>query len=258
MKRWYVVHSRANAERRALQNLEKQGYVTWLPLCRKTRRHARRIETVLRPLFPRYLFVQLDIEAEPWRAVLSTFGVHSVVSDGDTPLPMDEAVVEGLLARAGDVPYIRQLADSVGAKETPYTLPTDACVLCARCVRACREIVGVGAISMAHRGSERMVAAPFRISSADCIECATCVFVCPTGAITLDDITDRGDCLERADEVLRLGIACRYERHEPRAARVVRGADRRRYTFMRFHGCAPSPGISSTSACPCHRGPSYR
>ena len=37
----------------------------------------------------------------------------------------------------------------------------------------------------------REVAPPFHISSADCIECATCVLVCPTGAITLLDITDR-------------------------------------------------------------------
>ncbi len=114
-----------------------------------------------------------------------------VTTGSDNVLRLRQVAAQLLLARAGQVPYIRQLADSVGATSTPYTLPNDACVLCARCVRACREIVGVGAISMAHRGSERTVSAPFRISSADCIECATCVFVCPTGAITLNDITDR-------------------------------------------------------------------
>ena len=96
-----------------------------------------------------------------------------------------------LLARAGHTPFIQELAASVGVDSTPYTLPTDACVLCSRCVRACREIVGIGAISMANRGSDRMVAPPFSISSADCIECATCVQVCPTDAITLKLITDR-------------------------------------------------------------------
>ena len=114
-----------------------------------------------------------------------------VVTDSDNVGKLRQVAAQLLLARAGDVPYIRQLAESVGVSDTPYTLPTDACVLCARCVRACNEIVGVGAISMAHRGSERTVSPPFRISSADCIECATCVFVCPTGAITLSDITDR-------------------------------------------------------------------
>ena len=96
-----------------------------------------------------------------------------------------------LLARAGHIPFIRELAASLGVHSTPYILPVDDCILCARCVRACREIVGVGAISMVNRGANRAVAPPFHISSADCIECATCVLVCPTGAITLQDITDR-------------------------------------------------------------------
>jgi bidirectional [NiFe] hydrogenase diaphorase subunit len=99
---------------------------------------------------------------------------------------------ELLLARAGEVPFIRELAASLGVKTTPYHLPADDCVLCARCVRACREIVGVGALSMAGRGSHKEVTPPFHISSADCIECATCVLVCPTGAIRLEDIIDRG------------------------------------------------------------------
>jgi NADH dehydrogenase/NADH:ubiquinone oxidoreductase subunit G len=114
-----------------------------------------------------------------------------VVTDSDNVLKLRRTAAQLLLARAGHVPYIRQLADSVGVTSTPFTLKSDACVLCSRCVRACREIVGVGAISMAHRGSHRTVSSPFRISSAECIECATCVFVCPTGAITLSDITDR-------------------------------------------------------------------
>jgi predicted molibdopterin-dependent oxidoreductase YjgC len=102
-----------------------------------------------------------------------------------------KVAAELLLARAGHVPFIQELADSLGVHSTPYTLPPDDCILCARCVRACRELVGIGAISMAERGANRKVTAPFRFTSADCIECATCVLVCPTGAITLQDITDR-------------------------------------------------------------------
>jgi bidirectional [NiFe] hydrogenase diaphorase subunit len=102
-----------------------------------------------------------------------------------------QVAAELLLARAGHVPFIQELAASLGVHRTPYTLPQDACILCARCVRACREIVGVGAISMAQRGTAREVTSPFHISSADCIGCGTCVLVCPTGALSLADINGR-------------------------------------------------------------------
>jgi NADH dehydrogenase/NADH:ubiquinone oxidoreductase subunit G len=79
-------------------------------------------------------------------------------------------------------------------------------------VRACREIVGVGAISMANRGADREVVPPFRISSADCIECATCVLVCPTGAITLQDISDPSRTLHSwpSEYVRRACRLCEY------------------------------------------------
>jgi transcriptional antiterminator RfaH len=71
--RWYVVHIRAQGENRADLNLRRQGFVTYLPRHLRTRRHTRRIETVARPLFPRYLFVAMDIARDRWWAVQSTF-----------------------------------------------------------------------------------------------------------------------------------------------------------------------------------------
>ena len=106
-----------------------------------------------------------------------------------------QVAAELLLARAGHVAFIQELARGLGVQSTSYSLAQDDCILCARCARACQEIVGVGAISMAGRGAERQVASPFHTASADCIECATCVLVCPTGAIALQDITDRGRTL---------------------------------------------------------------
>lgn len=99
------------------------------------------------------------------------------------------AVVELLMSTAGHLPLVRQLAAELDV-EAPYvSLAADDCILCGLCVRACREIVGVGAISLVYRGMQRQVATPFQIASADCIECATCVLVCPTGAIRLEHIT---------------------------------------------------------------------
>ena len=72
--RWYVVHTQPNSESRANEHLRRQGYITFLPKLLKRRRHARKTETVSRPLFPRYIFVQLDTVHQGWHAIRSTFG----------------------------------------------------------------------------------------------------------------------------------------------------------------------------------------
>ena len=55
--RWYVVQTQPNAENKAVAHLDRQGFVTYLPRYLKRRRHARRVDVVAAPLFPRYLFV---------------------------------------------------------------------------------------------------------------------------------------------------------------------------------------------------------
>ena len=97
--------------------------------------------------------------------------------------------VELLMASAGHVSLIRQLAEELGVDTPRFTMPEDECILCGLCVRACQEIVGVSAISLINRGIGKRVSPPFQIASSDCIECGTCILVCPTGAITLADIT---------------------------------------------------------------------
>ncbi|MDO8687933.1 MAG: molybdopterin-dependent oxidoreductase, partial [Dehalococcoidales bacterium] len=60
------------------------------------------------------------------------------------------------------------------------------CILCGRCVRACQEICGVGAIAFTSRGSQTLVGTGFgqSLQAAGCEFCGTCVDVCPTGALT--------------------------------------------------------------------------
>jgi len=97
--RWYVVHTQPQNERRAELNLQRQGFATYLPRYLRNRRHARKTETVARPLFPRYLFVGLDVARDRWRAIHSTFGVCQLVLAGDEPAPVPEGIVEEIRAR---------------------------------------------------------------------------------------------------------------------------------------------------------------
>jgi len=59
--RWYVVQTHSQAEAKACGHLQRQGFEIYLPKYLKRRRHARRTETVIAPLFPRYLFVAVDM-----------------------------------------------------------------------------------------------------------------------------------------------------------------------------------------------------
>jgi transcription elongation factor/antiterminator RfaH len=99
--RWFAVHSLPHREARAQQQLENQGFHTFLPRYLKARRHARKVENVLAPIFPRYLFVVLDLDRDRWRSVNGTFGVaRLVIMAGDRPQPAPHGVVEALIALA--------------------------------------------------------------------------------------------------------------------------------------------------------------
>lgn len=99
---WAVASTHPHRERVALQHLERQGFTAYCPMVRKRIRHARRVEEVLRPIFPGYVFIQIDIERTQWRPILSTVGVRTLVSFGSKLGLLDEKFVQGLKARETD------------------------------------------------------------------------------------------------------------------------------------------------------------
>jgi transcription elongation factor/antiterminator RfaH len=96
--RWYAVHTLPFSELRAREQLGNQGFRTFLPKRRKTVRHARKLREVEAPFFPRYLFVVLDMDRDRWRSINGTFGVSSLVMQGNRPHPIPRGVVEALIA----------------------------------------------------------------------------------------------------------------------------------------------------------------
>jgi transcriptional antiterminator RfaH len=104
---WFVVQTQANAENKAVAHLARQGFATYLPRYLKRRRHARRVDTVAAPLFPRYLFVEIDISVQRWRSIYSTVGVSRLVSNGDSPVPVPDAVINALRCRENPSGYVQ-------------------------------------------------------------------------------------------------------------------------------------------------------
>ncbi|HBC07695.1 MAG TPA: transcriptional activator RfaH [Rhodospirillaceae bacterium] len=102
--KWYVVYTQAGKEAFAAQNLTNQGFEPYLPRYRKRRRHARRIDMVLSPLFPRYLFVRMDPRQQRWRSINGTFGVSHLLTDGAVPQEVPDAIIDVIRAHAdGDI-----------------------------------------------------------------------------------------------------------------------------------------------------------
>ena len=108
--RWYVVQTQPHAEGRADAHLRRQGFTTYMPKLLKQRRHARKTETVSRPLFPRYLFVLIDHTHQGWHAIRSTFGVADLVGGENGPVPVRSEIIAALRAQEGDDGYFRMAA----------------------------------------------------------------------------------------------------------------------------------------------------
>ena len=104
---WYVVQTQLNAENKAVVHLTRQGFATYLPRYLKRRRHARRVDVVAAPLFPRYLFVEINMAVQRWRSIYSTIGVSRIVSNGEFPAPVPEQVVSLLKGREDTKGFMR-------------------------------------------------------------------------------------------------------------------------------------------------------
>lgn len=99
IREWFAIRTKPNREMNARGQYERQGYVVYLPLIRKTVRHARRREEVLRPFFPGYLFLHLAPAERHWVTIASTRDAIGPVCFGDQYVPVPEWVIEDLKAR---------------------------------------------------------------------------------------------------------------------------------------------------------------
>jgi transcriptional antiterminator RfaH len=124
--RWHVVATYAQAERRAVANLQRQGYHCWLPLIivpRRDRVLRTLVHRVEVPLFPAYAFCQFDPQRDPWSPIRNTPGVYSLLMTAGKPAPVQHGAVEALQAA-------QAAREALGA-EMPQWAPGTPCTLAA-------------------------------------------------------------------------------------------------------------------------------
>jgi heterodisulfide reductase subunit A len=90
-------------------------------------------------------------------------------------------VIDLLWSRCPEVPALKDLARQLGVPEPSFAKGKSDCILCAKCVRVCQELMHAGAVGLVGRGAKRQVLTPFGEFSNVCRTCGACAFVCPTG-----------------------------------------------------------------------------
>ena len=121
---WHLVHTKPRQEPVALAHLERQGYACYLPQMRVERLRRRKAEVATEPMFPRYLFVQLDssTQGKSWSPVRSTQGVSQLVQFGGQAARVDDALVHLLRQREQALPTqaLFHPGDSVVITDGPF------------------------------------------------------------------------------------------------------------------------------------------
>jgi len=91
---WYVVHTKINKENVAESHLKRQNYIIYFPKCKTIIRNTKKISTVIKPLFPRYFFVRIDLCKQNWTSINYTYGVKNLLTMENSPVKVSESIIE--------------------------------------------------------------------------------------------------------------------------------------------------------------------
>ena len=105
------MHTKPSSEQVAATHLARQGFETYLPrLKHRALKGARWAERVV-ALFPRYVFIRLDVLTQALAPVRSTRGVSGVVRFGEEAAVVPDGVIDTLFRRADPETGLHHLSD---------------------------------------------------------------------------------------------------------------------------------------------------
>ena len=103
-KRWYIVHTKTNQERKVkslLDHLIRQGesniFQAIVPTEKITEIIKGQRKVRSREFFPGYILVEMDLDEETWHKIRTTSNVLGILGESDRPTPLPEEEVRTLL-----------------------------------------------------------------------------------------------------------------------------------------------------------------
>ncbi|UMY16541.1 formate dehydrogenase subunit alpha [Methylobacterium organophilum] len=109
-------------------------------------------------------------------------------------------------------------------ESNPYfTYDPSKCIVCNRCVRACEEVQGTFALTIAGRGFDSRVASgPTNFMQSECVSCGACVQACPTATLQEKTVHEFGQPEHSAVTTCAYcGVGCAFKA-EMQGDKVIR------------------------------------
>jgi bidirectional [NiFe] hydrogenase diaphorase subunit len=113
-------------------------------------------------------------------------------TDSDLVQESRKLTAELLYFRYPTTEAVREIARKLEVQTREEKGEGHDCILCGLCVRTCREIVGVNALTFQDRGLNRNIEEPkIEFDPNACIGCGSCAYVCPTGYVKMEAVDNK-------------------------------------------------------------------
>jgi len=122
--KWYLLQCKPREEQRAHENLNNQGYRTFLPQLVTSKKTKQGYIETNSALFPGYLFIHLNNTTDNWAPVRSTRGVNKLVKFGQNAAIVPEMVINRIKQQLehhdSDKTYPFNKGDEVAIASGPF------------------------------------------------------------------------------------------------------------------------------------------
>ena len=98
-KKWFITQIKPNSYKSAIQNLERQGFETFVPKIEKTQKQKNKFIVNNVFVFPGYIFVCFDPRITMWIKINSTYGVSKILVFNNKPSEISSDLIMELKTR---------------------------------------------------------------------------------------------------------------------------------------------------------------